>query len=287
MKRWLANWGTDIRQSSAYYPQSNGRAEAAVKSLKRLLRGNTGHNGNINTDAVARALLQYRNTPLRGVDKSPAELAVGRQLRDTLPLPRHRYKVSPHWAQHLRNREKTLSEANNAAKQKYDEHAHNLPPLMIGDTVRCQNTRTNKWDRTGIVLENKGHRQYSVKMSGSGRISLRNHRHVKKAIVHTPEIPHHIPACDIPKPNTSQIHHTHNVEEEAPTHLVTNNTPPDQTADNAPIQPAEPPPAVRRRRGRNHQQFVRRTTRAMQEPTRFPEKDKSSRNKTVAKESFY
>ena len=77
MKRWLANWGTDVHQSSAYYLQSNGRAEAAVKSLKRLLRGNTVRNGNINTDGVARALLQYRNIPLQGVNKSAAELAVG------------------------------------------------------------------------------------------------------------------------------------------------------------------------------------------------------------------
>ena len=131
MKRWLNSWGTDIRQSSAYYPQSNGRAEAAVKSLKRILKGNTGHNGNINTDSVARALLQYRNTPLRGINKSPAELALGRQLRDKLPLPRHRYKVSSHWAQHLRDREKLLSEANAAIKEKYDEHARRELPTIF------------------------------------------------------------------------------------------------------------------------------------------------------------
>jgi hypothetical protein len=34
---WLESWGTKVRKSSAYYPQSNGRAEAGVKSLKRLL----------------------------------------------------------------------------------------------------------------------------------------------------------------------------------------------------------------------------------------------------------
>ena len=116
--RWLNSWGTEIRKSSSYYPQSNGRAEAGVKSLKRLLRGNTGHNGSINTDNVARALLQYRNTPLRGIHKSPAELALGRQLRDTLPLPRERYKVHNHWAYYLRERERLMSEANAATKNK-------------------------------------------------------------------------------------------------------------------------------------------------------------------------
>ena len=82
-----------MRLSSAHYHQSNGRAEVGVKSMKRLLRGNTGRKGAIDTDKVAQALLQYRNTPLRGINKSPAELALGRSLRDTVPLPRQRYKI--------------------------------------------------------------------------------------------------------------------------------------------------------------------------------------------------
>ena len=50
--------------------------------------GNTEPKGTINTDKIAKALLQHRNTPLRGVNKSPAQLALGRDLRDSLPLPR-------------------------------------------------------------------------------------------------------------------------------------------------------------------------------------------------------
>ena len=79
-----------IRPSSAYYPQSNGKAEAAVKTLKRLLQGNTGSRGSINTDSIAKALLQHRNTPLRDVGKSPAQLALSRDLRDTIPFYRKR-----------------------------------------------------------------------------------------------------------------------------------------------------------------------------------------------------
>ena len=93
VKTWLKSWSTSIRGSSAYYPQSDGRAEAGVKSLKRLLKNNTGRKGSIHTDKVAMALLQYNNIPLRGISKSPAELALGRQLRDTLSLPRERYKT--------------------------------------------------------------------------------------------------------------------------------------------------------------------------------------------------
>ena len=96
---WLSSWGvTHTRVSSAYYPQSNGRAEISVKSLKRLLEGNTGPRGSISNDNVAKALMQLRNTPHRDGSGSPAELALGRCIRDTLPLPQHRYKINPNWA---------------------------------------------------------------------------------------------------------------------------------------------------------------------------------------------
>ena len=83
---FLKRWGVIRRLPSAYYPQSNGRAETAVKTIKRLIRGNTNRGGDIHTDAITMSLLQHRNTPLRDMDKSPAELALGRSHRDGIPL---------------------------------------------------------------------------------------------------------------------------------------------------------------------------------------------------------
>ena len=65
IQQFLCSWGVKWRQSSAYYPQSNGRAKLAVKTAKRILQNNTSSNGDLNTDNVARALLQYRNTPIQ------------------------------------------------------------------------------------------------------------------------------------------------------------------------------------------------------------------------------
>ena len=81
LKQWAIRW----RKSSANFPQSNGRAEPAIKSCKRMLRNNTGADGSLDTAKVTKALLQYRNTPIAGIGMSPAYMMFGRQLRDALP----------------------------------------------------------------------------------------------------------------------------------------------------------------------------------------------------------
>ena len=197
---WFRKRRVKIRQSSAHYAQSNGRAESAVKSLKRLLIGNTGKSGSIKTDEIACALLQHRNTPLRDVMKSPAELALGRQLRNTVPLPTARYKVNPQWAHHLRQREFLFSKANQLQKEKYDVSSKPLKDLHCGDHVLCQNVRNNKWEKSGVVIEVDQYRHYHIKMDGSGRISLRNRRHLRKVLVEKPTIPM-LPSSQVP-------HHT-------------------------------------------------------------------------------
>ena len=82
---------------------------------------NIGAKGSLNTDNVAVVLLQYRNTPLRGIGKLPAELALGREL--------------PHWAFVLQELERSMS-----AKNEVINHINlrALPQLKVGDSVLCQ-----------------------------------------------------------------------------------------------------------------------------------------------------
>ena len=158
----MHRWGVRWRLSSAHYPQSNGRAEAAVKTSKRIIRENTGRGGHLNTDEAAQALLMYRNTPLRDGGRSPAQLALGRHLRDGIPSPPQRYKLSPEWYQDLRRRELSMVTHGEKSKAAYDVGTKQLPELSVGDGVLCQDARTKIWDRRGVVVEKFPFRKYRV-----------------------------------------------------------------------------------------------------------------------------
>ena len=82
---FYTRWGIRHRLSSAYFPQSNWRAEVAVRITKRLLEENMAANGSLNTDNMVRPLLKQRNTPDQDCNLSPAEVLFGKTLRDTMP----------------------------------------------------------------------------------------------------------------------------------------------------------------------------------------------------------
>lgn len=174
VSRFMEGWGVTMRTSSAHFPQSNGRAEAAVKSAKRLLRDNTTPGGSLDTDRFPKALLQYLNTPLREGGKSPAQLAMGRQLRDGIPV----HRVDKYWQRALRGRERDV--ARQHVKVVEQQGAHRTLAALPPDTrVWVQNQATHIWDRRGVVTETLPHRQYTIKLEGSGRVSLRNRRHLR------------------------------------------------------------------------------------------------------------
>ena len=74
-KQFAQNYNFTHKTSSPKFPQSNGEAERAVKTIKDILLKN---------EDPYLGLLAYRTTGLHsGV--SPAELSMGRKLRTTLP----------------------------------------------------------------------------------------------------------------------------------------------------------------------------------------------------------
>ena len=64
-----------------------------------------------------------------------------------------------------------------------NKNAKNLSPLKQGDKVFVQNQRGShptKWDASGTVMDAGQHDQYTVKIDGTGRVTLCNRRFLCK-----------------------------------------------------------------------------------------------------------
>ena len=99
-----------------------------------------------------KALLKHWNTPLRGINKLSAQLVLGQNLRDSIPLSREQYKINNCWAHHIRKREISMNNTNAHIKELDDKHLKVLPDLYLGNNVLCQNTNNSKWDREGTII---------------------------------------------------------------------------------------------------------------------------------------
>jgi hypothetical protein len=289
IQQFLCDWGVKWRLSSAYYAQSNGRAELAVKTAKRILQDNTSINGDLSTDRFARALLQYRNTPIQHLNVSPAQLLYGRTLRDHLPSLPDVLRIRPQWQLLAEDRERALAKRHLSDIEKYNEHTKPLSELSMGQNVAVQNqtgSHPNRWDKTGVITEVRGNRQYTVRLDGSGRCTLRNRKFLRRIV----------PACmnrpqgqwqDTPDldrvqsdvPAEQHIEHAQTLDErtttsEPPTPLPpVQQTQPDETQqihqETAPTESATPPAVLSAAPLAAPDTTLRRSTRVSKRPRVF------------------
>ena len=83
----------------------------------------------------------------------------------------------------MENREKALAKRHSREREKWSEHTAELKPLETGDHVYLQNLTGNyplRWERTGVVVEVKPFNQYVIRLDFSGRVTLRNRKHLRQ-----------------------------------------------------------------------------------------------------------
>lgn len=125
------NYGFNHTTSSPRYPQSNGEAERAVRTVKQLLN---------KSPDPQKALLAYRATPLaHGL--SPAQLLMGRRIRSTVPTTPQALK--PAWP-NLRAFEEKDKELKVKQRKSFNlrHRTKDLPVLVQGQRVWIRTAQT-------------------------------------------------------------------------------------------------------------------------------------------------
>ena len=136
-------------------------------------------------------LLKQRNTPDRDCGLSPAEILFGRPLKDGLPqinkskLIHSDEDLRSEWREAWAAKEDAIRSRLIRNCEKLEAHSRELEPLREGDSIMIQNQnpssrRSKKWDRQGTVVATGENDQYLVRVAGSGRLTLRNRRFLRK-----------------------------------------------------------------------------------------------------------
>ena len=176
------DYGFEHVTSSPGYPQANGKAEAAVKSAKTLMKKAKESK----TDPYL-ALLELRNIPGEKVKSSPAQRLFGRRTRTKVPVSKKLLKPKI-----VTDVEQQLIDRKQSQAKYYNRGTHELIELKPGQQVMFKAPRSNKWVKA-TVNNQVDIRSYQIRTE-DGRVFRRNRRHLRT-----------VPKTDIlPRPATVQ-----------------------------------------------------------------------------------
>ena len=215
-----------------------------------MLEDNIDASGNLNTDKFVSALLQYRNTPDRDCLLSPAKILFGRPLRDSVPQLSsssifENTLFHSHWHQAWAVKEEAMRSRLVRTCEKLNAHTKDLKKLEVGDEVFIQNQNTSspacrKWDRQGTIIDVRDFNQHLVRVTGSGRVTLRNRKFLRKIKERSQQIVSQLPlhGC-LPTPSFSSSKPAQGDtsppvdQTEAPTQHVDDNLPIEEDSPNS------------------------------------------------------
>ena len=226
---FVKTWSFEHVTSSPHYPQSNGKAENAVQTVKCLFKKcrKSGQSEFL-------ALLDWRNTPTEGVGTSPAQRLMGRRCKTLLPVAAT--LLQPRYS----TEEDTRALVGMKQRQQYyyNKHTKSLKPISPGETVRMKLPGQSNWS-AGTCTGLAGLRSYNVKV---GHIYRRNRRQ----LIHANELPI-LDMQDIIEPSPPQSR-----DSTAPSILLSPQPAPSAEPSQPPLSPGSTALRGPRRSGRTH-----------------------------------
>ena len=160
-------WEIEVLTSSPHYPRSNGLVERNVQTIKLLLK-----KADESKQDAFLALLEFHNSPVSGMEQSPAELLMSRKLRAKLPMAKHLLKPK---SQPLNEVNQRLKARQLRQKAAYDRGTKRLSSLQPNDSVRIRNG--SEWSPAVVVEQHKSPRSYIV-VTPNGTQLRRNRYHL-------------------------------------------------------------------------------------------------------------
>ncbi|XP_073994138.1 transmembrane protein 33-containing Krueppel homolog 2 isoform X1 [Rhodnius prolixus] len=188
MRNFAKTWGFRVITSSPHHSKSNGLSEKGVGISKKLIKKSIQGGSDLQL-----ALLEYRATPLTGLDYSPSQLMMGRLLRTSAPATLD--LLVPNFpSEEIRTR---MEEIKLQSKKYYDRSAkkeetfQEEQPIYIQDTDGWKEgwvSRKLEEPRSYVVRDQTGQelRRNSVFLRGRETIEQPPVLSPQKAVLQTP-----------------------------------------------------------------------------------------------------
>ena len=153
--------------SSPLYPQSNGKVENAVRTIKRLFKKCA-----LSGQSEFRALLDWRNTPSEGIGSSPAQRIMGRRCKTTLPISET--LLQPSFS--VDKDSMALQKQKQKQVRYYNRTCRKPRSFKTGEIVRMRCPGSQFWTPRRCVRK-VAPRSFDIDVGGT--IYRRNQRHMK------------------------------------------------------------------------------------------------------------